>query len=298
MPKRWNVDVRLTSTGLTKLGSPDLKPKPGANPYLEANVENLEPTESEREAMTAAVDELSKLVQRLGLPDIRVPLERIHVISKEEFQNRISEHAFGKTTFGHVYIPRFEDQVEFCQILTHELAHAGSYYGVRAIMHHDERRLQVRERRAGITAQPKPGADAAIYFNGLNEGITELVAAIFRNKLSKKLVELDDDEREALAKTREYPHWVILVEALLRLAAQESEQPIKSVREELLQDYFSGTFKFLKRLERCKPGVVRALRTAGSSPADALKTAEAFDLTEAQKAILELGTYRGERKLI
>jgi hypothetical protein len=233
----------------------------------------------------------------LELPPVTIPAERIHVLEEPEFRERVSAQAEAKTIFGHVYVPRKTDPVEFSAFLTHELAHAASRYELQVVQSADERHLKAWQRRMGLTFQPKPNSDPDFetLFNGFNEAVTEICATELRGSVAEHLTDLDDTQRAELTRRREYRPVVMVIEALMRLVADKEGCLYESIREDLLRDYFSGTFRFVKKLEKWKKGATRILRGMGSDPPDALKAAKLLGLADVHAEISASEPFRSIR---
>jgi len=236
----------------------------------------------EQSAIHESCIALDRLLKRLGLPSIDIPEDRIHVLTKREFREKVSGRAEAKSSLGHVYVPRQTDPVEFSTFLTHELSHAASRYNLQVIQKEDPRQLHVWERRMGLMFQPRGANDPKfeVFFGGLNEGVTEYCAKLLREDVATRQSGLDETERERLQRATEYRSWVHVVDEMLKLVAKEEGVSYADLREELLRDHFAGTYRFLRRLERCRKGAVKALRSLESDPESALTAARALGLDE------------------
>lgn len=138
MKQPWNVEVRIAvPTRPNKSEAIELKKIKTAfneDPYPQRHLEHeLKPTGFETATIKSANAALGHLLARLHLPQIEVPSERIHVLTREEFFEKmvaVGEQKDGTTEakmiHGHIYIPRNENPIEFCRFLTHELCHAAS----------------------------------------------------------------------------------------------------------------------------------------------------------------------------
>lgn len=288
MERPWNAEFRV----VTRASPEDGELLEGAlaeDPYLPLKLEHeLEHSDGERAAIVASNEALARLTERLGVPETRVPERRIHILTEAEFNTKVARQAHAKTIFGHVYVPRAEDPVQFARLLTHELCHAASSYRIHVIQSEEARHVRAWERKTGLTFQPKPGATAETYFNGLNEAATELSARILRPSVTEAMPDLTSEQRHALEQVVQYRPWVVLASALMRVIEAGEKLPRGEAQHTLLQDYFRGTHDFLKRLERQKKGSTQILRTLGGSPAEALKGADLLSLREARAAILKL----------
>ena len=287
MPRPWNVDIRFAAN--TPAGAKeDLERRLAKNPYLARILEHeREPTELEKRVIFSAGIALTRLSERLGLPAVDVPPSRVHILSgsEPEFAERVDlPRRLAVSEFGHVYIPRSEDPVTFARHLTHEICHAGSRLSIRLAQGASPRHVDISHRQMGFAFRPEGIAEP--YFNGLNEGVTELVAHRLRNAMAKEDLGLDRDQARVFARRVEYRPWVILVDALVRLVADTEHAASKRIRDDLLRDYFRGGHEFLRRLSKCRKGSVKLLRQAESSPADAIAVADALGLDQAKRDIV------------
>ncbi|MFA4954826.1 MAG: hypothetical protein WC641_05950 [Patescibacteria group bacterium] len=287
MKKPWNVEQRIKSSAPEDQRRA-LEVALDEDPYVAApQVEELEKTEHERQGIECSKSGLARLLERLRLPSIEIPDSRIHVVTDQELSLKIGGELEGKMLFGHIYLAR-RDPLQFYRNLTHELSHAGSYYGLGVIQGIDPRRLRMWQTHLGLSFQPKPQSErgSEVYFNGLNEGATELCARFLRKHLVKEMPGLEDEQKSDLKSFVHYRPCVILVDRLIRLVAEEEQLFRETVLRELLRDYFSGTQLFLKKVETHKKGSVKILRSMDSTPDDALRAAEALGFDDARRAML------------
>lgn len=281
MKESFNADIRITSTALPDEEA-DLKQRlenEDARPRIRLEHE-LVPTEFERRATDEAQVAMTTILARLNLPRIEVPSSRIHILEDAEFREKISARAEGKTIFGHVYLRREEDRVSYCRILSHEFGHAASFYGLQVVQEADApRQPQMWERRAGLVFKPETKEqESSVYFNGLNEGTTELIAMDSRRLMVPVSTLLDEDQKRELLAMNEYPQWVTVTRCLTELVAQRESMSPSQVRDILYTDYLTGSYVFLRLLEKMQRGSVRLLRLAGSDPTSAIKLAADLNL--------------------
>jgi hypothetical protein len=247
------------------------------------SAKELERTPFEAASITASREAIRELTARLGLPKTDVPDDHIHVLTPQEFAKEISPHAEGKSLFGHAYIPRNDDPVVFTRLLTHELSHAASHAQIQLNQGAaDPRQVSMRHRKIGFTFSPNRKEKPRIpFFNGLNEGTTELCARFLRNQVATTDLPFEDAGRKSLKRFVFYRPWVIVVDALLQIIAQAEGVSYEDAQDDLLRDYFRGTYTILQRLERHRNGVTHVLREADHSPDGAEAAANKLQLTEA-----------------
>lgn len=283
MKESWNFDLEVSSE-VSPIERENLATHFSDRKNLQLQLEHeLEPTESEKRIIDESRGALDDLVQRLDLPPVHLPDDHVHLVTEEEFRRLVSEQAESKVVFGHVYLRRSENPVEFCRLATHELCHVASRTQLRIVQHADEEQIRVWTRQLGFSFQPKKGA--TFDFNGINEGTTELCAIGLRRYIEEHSTVLDDEQRRVLSSVIEYRPWVVVVDYLVRLVAQEDQLSRPQVRNQLFRDYFSGEFNFIKRVDQYKKGASKALRLAECTKADAIRVAEELGLTDALRVI-------------
>src|SRR5438876_3205724 len=141
MPKPWNAEIRIGSQTEPENGEA-LEAQLRETPHLQTALEHeLERTETEAKVVASSRDALRRLAARLHLPDTDVPDDRIHLLTAAEFAEKVSERAHGKTSFGHVYVQRNQDLVDFSRVLTHELCHSASRYTLEVRSQQEARTL-------------------------------------------------------------------------------------------------------------------------------------------------------------
>lgn len=152
----------------------------------------------------------------------------------------------------------------------------------------ERRRLKIMQRRLGLSFQAKPKDDPKYEasFNGLSEGVTELCAGSLRRLITTRFGEnmnLTEEQKIELVSGSDYKTWITLIKAIIQVVARAEGLSRESLRDELFIDHFSGTYQFLKRLERHRRGAVKLLRPLDFSPSEALYAAKMLDLVKKTK---------------
>lgn len=224
---------------------------------------------------------------RLGLPPHEVPDNRVHIVTEKEVRDFGGwDQGTALTKHGHVFIQRRADPVQFYQELTHELVHAASFYVLQVHKEGDER-VGLGDRRLGLSFTTNNGQSTQTYFNGLSEGVTELMAHHLRRLVSTGATGMTAAQTNQMTRTLFYRPWVEIASAIPDIVANAEGVPVDDVEADLYRDSVTGSYRILKRLEKARPGVVKALRPLVQTSADALRAAEALDLRELAKKLRE-----------
>lgn len=285
MKGAWNAKLRFDTTAPQEVAA-RAKDHVLANIYPERpHVDECAPNTLERRAITVIGSVLRDLLHDLHLNDIPLPPERIHIVSERTLARLGHAEAAGVVLDGHVYILRTANRGKFYHSLTHEAAHATASCRLWVEQSSgDEYRLQFIQDRGGLTFLQRTAKNNPYYrrsLDGLNEGVTELIGHALRQRLIMRSgLGLTLKEATDLSHSVSYWRWVILVDALIRVVANEAKESFAQVRDEVFRDYFVGRQRFLKRLELCKKGAVKTLLPLDSSDDAALKAAHALGMVE------------------
>lgn len=277
MPKPWNVEVRVS--GSSHKEKETIRSSFEEAPFPQTTIDRqLEPTPFEKTAIIRVNEALQDMFKKLDLPPHVVSADRVHILSPEYFRTvQRNTETEGFTNHGHVFIQRRHDPVEFYQELTHELVHAASYY-VLAVCKEGERRLAVSNRRMGLGFMPEGASHIWVEFGGLNEGITELIAYHLRRLLAETSTGLDRKQIQTLTREIYYARWVNVASRVTDIIALAEGISSNAVLRSLFQDYVSGSYQILRRLELARPGSVKALMPLKRTDTDARKAAKALGL--------------------
>lgn len=277
MPRPWNVEVRVGGAKQPEQGF--LEKSFEESPFPQIAVErSLEPTLREHRAIALANDGLRYMFGRLGLPPHDVPEKRIHIVTDEQIRAFGGwDEQEGLTLHGHVFIKRRIDLSHFYQDLTHEIVHAASFYALQ-VQKKKGKNLAIWDRRLGFSFRPKSEAGSSAHFNGLSEGVTELMAHHLRRTMGTEQSGLTETEIQQMRRRVFYGPWVRIASAIPNIIAKSEVASADDVETDLYRDYVTGSYRILKRLERARPGTAKALMPLVQTSGDALVAAELLGL--------------------
>lgn len=290
---KWADRVRLidSATGQILESSGDVLGPPPER-FL---VQDLPKTAEETAAIGEVVDALNEFLSSCcGLPPVRIDPDRIHVLSKEEFQGSVggaqSGRFQGKSWFGHVYLWRGWPLWIFQAILAHELFHDVSYswFDIRTKPETtaDGLRLpQFLPRRKGLILIDPSYHTLLPHFHGLNEGATETAAIAIRQIIARSSSLLDDDDRESIKSFTISPPLLSFTDQLV-MSAVGAGGSIGDTLRRLFRDCLLGTDDFLGQLEAQLPGATEILRRTGARPEELLPAALELGFGAVAKSIL------------
>lgn len=277
MGEKWNVDLRFDTND--PASAEEVREQFAAHPFNEVfGVEDLAPTELESRVMGDVAAATQDVLAAYGMPPMDIPEERVHIITEEEFAEKVQGgEVRGKMSYGHIYVLRTDDRMRFVHDITHETAHATSYYQL-AVRHRKSEEgkavSRIGLRRGGLHVVKRMGEDNISFF-GIDEAATELFARRIRERFLERSGDLDATERESLLSATVYLPQVRVLDACLDLAAEHYGSRAAAERA-LFRDYLEGTYDFLRTLERKQKGIVRVLFNMGTEPEDAIAAARAL----------------------
>jgi len=142
----------------------------------------LEKTPEELEMIEFANQAVNKVLERYGLSPKRLPPEKIHILSKEEYQKLFGDKSLGKhfVVTGDIVLKKLPIDLRLVAVLTHEMLHHRSYQSVRIWPFPDkEGNFPAVPYRSGLGLySEKKQKD---YFNAINEAVIE--------EINKKVIE-------------------------------------------------------------------------------------------------------------
>lgn len=222
-----------------------------------AGFSQIEKTEFERQAIKAAVEALNFVLVDLQLPPVEFSEQRFYFLDAKAYQTMFGDDDIGRYKYGRAFIKRRTDQVSLVCTLTHELAHFVSYNSV--VINHSRKGNEDLLKytwyyRSGLGFLPEPEKAKKVYFWGLNEAVTEMLAVEIRRALIKNSALFKGVEAERLtSEVHSYNSVVKLVLELISLVGHSPENK-SNLRRELFKNFITGRYTFLKKLEKYHRG--------------------------------------------
>lgn len=240
-------------------------------------------SEFEDGVIVTGVAAVRSLLDRLGFPGRPVAAERVHLLTPEAYRDAIGpDGPDGMTLYGHVYLQRDDDPARLIHSVTHELVHQAAYLSLEVSESRDEATgdivHQANARRGGLVTFSSGRPDRP-HFQGLNEGVTELIAHDVRKTFIGLSGALEETIKEKLVCFWAYSYLCLLTAHLIRRAAGGDMDRLPTQRL-LYRDYFLGTSSFLKKLRRSDPRAPSILRRLDASLEGAIAAAEMLGFPE------------------
>jgi len=172
-----------------------------------------EKSETEKEIIALVNKETNKLLEKYGLPPFDVPEKNVHVLDEEEWEKteeNIDHEAYFMASSQHIGICGSEINLIFAERCLHEMIHFKSYAALQVqegqnCKKEDE---EVSLYRLGLEAYKRRGEE--VYFNNLNEGLTEELTRKFISSLKEHPLFRKDFEETAETEKqykKRYPHF-------------------------------------------------------------------------------------------
>lgn len=248
-------------------------------------------SEFERLVFEAVRKALRRETERLGIERRLPPDDLIHVLEDAEFAAKLGMTFGGKSIYRHAYLRRNRPPGIFLHDASHELSHGIAYLTVEFLQagRADEPDLLMRARRNGLTVNAFRDAGVWMAYNGLNEGVTDMLAhrAAVRVAVDGD-ISLSSDQRQEAAQYWSYFPAVCVVAALIHRLGPSFGRP-EDARDQLLRDYLTGSTVFLRALNRFRPGAAKILAAMATDTDSAVETAARLDLPEALDRMAEAG---------
>lgn len=270
------------------------------------DVVELEKTALEKRLIKETLEAINKqLLSEVGVKNMNIPEERIHIVSPEEYKRRFQleyPDFAGIFSTGHVYIQRTGDTLDFINRLTHEMIHAASFESLKirqipvdkeqsklAKIFNKTRVINYSDRMGFHFTHVHPkDKKMTSGFVGLNEAFTEWLAHNIRMQLVKsgQLKDIITDKEGEILESRFTYGWQIMV--LIKVLAFAKEPNAKGGQLpiwEAVGNYFQGDYSFLQRLEKKKKGATKTLFNMGITHEDAEKAAKELGFEDIAKLI-------------
>lgn len=227
--------------------------------------EELEKNSFEIDVTSSAKEGLNAFLRELGVEEMDMDDERVHVIDEEEFGRAYGKpDVQGTAMYGHAYVIRNEDESRFVHDVTHELSHVVSYLALDAtkITEGKNKGLSCTGvRKSGMIFSPESGR--VTLYAGFNEAVTEMFAKQVR-KHSLDSLPLGEQQKEDLVQSHVYiPQLEIVRRVLDEVAEDDAERD--GLKKELFLDYLNGTYKVMKKIDRRRPGTSKILAEMGTN---------------------------------
>lgn len=229
--KRTKYVLFTSNAGHYRISPPKLIIK---NSILPRVVE-FEKNEFEALTISLLIDVYQEIFHDLGL-DIKINkkiINRIHVLAKKEFEEKIDKIAKGLYKLGHIYLPRSTSKNSFISSLAHEIAHL--YSSGKAL-------IQITESKYEIAVHDLSGSFGFAQngkFLGINEGFTDIIASIAISKLATRPYFVN-----GIAQNISYFKEIDLIESILRKKSLKYEHNLLT----LCRAYFIGETNFLENI--------------------------------------------------
>ena len=293
MNERWNKDKKIIDPH--ELVGEEVKDKVLAiEPSIEWTYKEEEKTEKDKEIISELNVAASEVFLKLGLEKVVVPTENIHILDREEFFRLAkflgtSDTLEGFYYWDQVFVYRGKPEDQFINDLSHEFAHAVSYYSIRNFVKPRDEQGKIlvatRNKRLGYGLnQPE-----SLGFRGFNEGMTEHLARAIRHEVDEKILPAVADRKKFILSGAYWPQ-IALLDRVFKMI---DEQDVTIGYKEFLQGLITGEMSMFKKLEKKKKGIVKVLAGMGGEPADALLAAKQLGFED---VVEEIQGYIDRRK--
>lgn len=294
MSERWNKDIKVIDPH--ELLSDEATARAmKIEPQNKFEYHELQKTKEEAVSIEMVNGAANQVLDILELENITVPPESIHVLDKEEFYNleqvRYRDvHAF--YVFGDVFLRRVDTKEKFIEDLSHEFAHAISYYMVRNFVRPPtEQGIKIikRAKRLGYSVHLKADQGA---FVGVNEGMAELFSQAIRHEISDQLLLEDEEQKKKFTAVQAYYPQIVVLGWLFNIIGNGDGE---AGWRECLKGLVTGDMSMFKKIEKWKRGSVKILSEMGSTIDDALDTARKLGLDEVVEEIQDYIKWQEEK---
>jgi len=249
------------------------------------DIVELEKNEDEIRAIKMAQEGFNEFFSGLGLPIIEFDISKIHILSQQEFDEKINlidqKQSAGKYAFGHIYCIRGDEFDNFLHKLVHELVHKSSFYFLSVDASLNE--THIRQKQSGLSYNK--GKNNHL-FNGLNEAVTELITIDIWQIIAKN--NNFQSEKEGLIHHVSYYPQIIVLEELLDNISNGDKEFKEEMMKDIYRANYNGNYSFLREFEKRHKGSIKILREMEDSNESALETAKKLKLKEAQERVTKI----------
>jgi hypothetical protein len=266
MSVQWNfcLDFRCEDTKVTELDRYRFLTRPYNKMY---SVTDLRWNSFESWAVAACQRAVATMLSSLGLPTIAVPNNRIHIVSRVEYDRKVCDlglNDLASFSAGHIYVPREKDRARFFNSLSHEISHQVAFYGLRVRRRSwpiEEVTYHVQMMQCGLIQWRE---DFQKHFHAYGEAATEMFAKMIRHIACDGDHQLTAAETHAVKYLTAYGWSVQLVERLIdRCVSRRRSAP--ELYDQLFRDHVRGEYTLLRVFNRRLPGTSRVLRMLAPS---------------------------------
>lgn len=241
--------------------------------------QDLKKTGFERETLHECLASICRVRWSFGHGRLKVPERGVHVVTRDAFREAVGGNSVAITVGRQVILPRADrsdrkDVMHFVWSMLHELNHLSQYSEMIIEVEYGTMKTNVVSQRGGF----RIGSERV----GLNEAATDIVSGICANYLTesewfrREMPGVNADELRI--NTMGY---VVHVSVLARICDEVARRGGPSVGEMIVlvvNDYLSGTERFMEELRRHYPEAEGPLSEMGPKNEDAMETAKSLDL--------------------
>jgi len=284
-PEKWLDVVQLATSeddeeAAQALGEQVLRNGLAAIPDLT----QLPTTNFERSAMASFVEQINFLRGKCSLNPIRVSSERLHIVDDDDFKAEIGPTTSGYEMLGRIYLPEHlrQNPKHFAYALSHEIGHLSSFTAAWLEWAGTGDQAKITEAYQVVTGLQRMSDVGEPQYLGLNEAVTEYLAAILRTLVARGLGSFS--KHCAITGNRidtGYSTTVALFAALCRELAKGYRDDwtcATDVWRTLLIDYWSGSQEFAGFLSGTYPAMLADIQALGTESDEAEQLALRYGL--------------------
>ncbi len=257
----------------------------------EVLMHELKRNEFEKKSIVEVKLALNRALRKLGLDDVDIPEENIHIYEETDFEKlNPGGNSGGFYTSRHIYMPRTNDKINILRVLSHEMVHlaAFSIRGIKTKLVEDEIEIEMLESKSGLRFSSLIGKGeerrVSHLFMGMNEAVTERTAMIVRRNVAFKELGLSRDDAERILGTIDYAGHVALLNILIMKFNPASTE---KATKQIIANAIKGDYSFFKDLESKVKGATKILAEMGTTVEDAAVAADKFGFKDVANNIRE-----------